>query len=65
MQSQGALASDAALYALLVHVLIFFAICALGGAGMIIHRVRRSGVALLMEEASDPIAVAAAADTRD
>ncbi len=65
MQSQGALASDAALYALLVHVIIFFAICALGGAGMILHRVRRSGVALMMDEASDPIAVAAAAEAQD
>ncbi len=53
MQSQGANASDAALYALLVHLLIFFAIIAAGGAGMIIHRVRRSGVANLIDEAAD------------
>ena len=53
MQSQGALASDAALYALLVHVIIFFAISAVGGAGMIVHRVRRSGVTKLIEEAAE------------
>ena len=53
MQSQGATAADAALYALLVHVIIFFAISAVGGAGMIVHRVRRSGVAKLIEEAGD------------
>ena len=44
MQSQGALESDAAVYALLVHVLILFAITTLGGIGFLVHRAQRGSM---------------------
>ena len=43
MQSQGAIASDAALYALLVHVVTFVAITAIGGIAFLVHRTARKG----------------------
>ena len=44
MQSQGSSASDAAVYALLVHVLIFIAITAVGGIGFLVHRAQRGSM---------------------
>ncbi len=43
MQSQGAHPADAALYALLVHVVTFFAITAIGGIAFLVHRASRKG----------------------
>ena len=43
MQSQGALPSDAALFALLVHVVTFIAITAIGGIAFLVHRAARKG----------------------
>jgi uncharacterized protein (TIRG00374 family) len=50
MQSQGALASDAALYALLVHVVTFVAITSIGGVAFLVHRAARKGVAKPLTE---------------
>jgi hypothetical protein len=57
MQSQGAMADDAALYALLVHVLIWFAITAVGGIGFLVHRAARGAMSkpLSQELAAVPV----------
>jgi uncharacterized membrane protein YbhN (UPF0104 family) len=41
MQTQGATDANAALYALLVHVIIFFAVTGVGGAAFLVHRAKR------------------------
>jgi uncharacterized protein (TIRG00374 family) len=57
MQSQGATADDAALFALLVHVLIWFAITAVGGIGFLVHRAARGAMSkpLAQELAAVPV----------
>ncbi|SEC51267.1 lysylphosphatidylglycerol synthase transmembrane domain-containing protein [Terriglobus roseus] len=57
MQSQGAMADDAALYAVLVHVLIWFAITAVGGIGFLVHRASRGAMSkpLAQELAAVPV----------
>ncbi len=41
MTSQGAAANVSALYGLLVHVIVFFAVTAAGGIAFLVHRVKR------------------------
>ncbi|AFL87745.1 putative integral membrane protein [Terriglobus roseus DSM 18391] len=50
MQSQGAMADDAALFAVLVHVLIWFAITAVGGIGFLVHRAARGAMSKPLTE---------------
>ncbi len=50
MQSQGAQADDAAVYALLVHILIWFAITAVGGILFLIHRAARGSMSKPLAE---------------
>ena len=50
MQSQGAIASDAALFALLVHVVTFIAITSIGGIAFLAHRAARKGATKPLKE---------------